>query len=277
MADQDRDEPSLELPSLRFGRRRRRRKAAAAAAAAEPATEPQHEPEPAPEPEPEPEPQPEMRSDEDTIATTVLDDPLSGPYREAHPEPADDTRVEPAADEASEQERPLFADEPGPEEEDVDTVVAAQELPAEDEQPEATRERRKRRRRPSLPSIGGMPAAILTGVLVGALTVGLTAAALRGCEAVKGTSSCGGPGLLLLTVILVLGILLGAFLLRAFGVADPGSTSFLAVGLLAVLTLLFLMDALFMWWIVIVVPALAVVTFALAHWVTVAFIEPGES
>ncbi len=71
-------------------------------------------------------------------------------------------------------------------------------------------------------------------------------------------------------------IVLGSFLLRAFGVPDPGSTSFLAVGLLAVLTLLFLMDVLFTWWIIIVVPALAILTFALAHWVTVAFIEPSE-
>ena len=35
---------------------------------------------------------------------------------------------------------------------------------------------------------------------------------------------------------------------------DPGSTSFLAVGLLAVVALLFLVDVLFEWWMIIVIP-----------------------
>ena len=271
MADQDRDEPSLELPSLGFGRKRRRRKAKAAA-------EPEPTPEPEPEPTPEPEPEPEQAPD--TGSTTVHDDPLSGPYEGSEEE----TRVQPAAVEEpaadTAQGRPLFADErPEHAAEDAGAaapVIAAQERSPDEDPGAAPGERRKERRAFSLPSIGGMPAAIVTGALVGALTVGLTWAALRGCEAVKGTSSCGGPGLLLLVVILILAILLGSFLLRAFGVPDPGSNSFLAVGLLAVLTLLFLMDALFSWWILVVVPVLAILTFALAHWVTVAFIEPAE-
>lgn len=275
MADQDRDEPSLELPSLRFGRRRRRKKAEVAA-------ETPAAPEPTPEPTPEPEPGPTAEPDHaaDTSSTTVLDDPLTGPYEGSD----DETRVEPAAvDEPgadTAQGRPLFADErpedPREVDDDAAPAMASEERSPDEDQGATPGERRKERRPFSLPSIGGMPAAIVTGALVGALTVGLTWAALRGCEAVKGTSSCGGPGLLLLVVILILAILLGSFLLRAFGVPDPGSTSFLAVGLLAVLTLLFLMDALFTWWILVVVPVLAILTFALAHWVTVAFIEPLE-
>ena len=38
---------------------------------------------------------------------------------------------------------------------------------------------------------------------------------------------------------------------------DPGSTSFLAVGLLAVVALLFLVDVLFDWWMIIVIPVVS--------------------
>ena len=114
-------------------------------------------------------------------------------------------------------------------------------------------------------------AALATGLLVGALTVLLTWLSQRGCEAVQGTSSCGEPGLLLLLAILVVMVLVGASALRLARVADPGSTSFLAVGLLTVLALLFLVGSLFEWWVVIVVPALSMLTFALSHWVTTSF------
>ncbi|MGH3361797.1 MAG: hypothetical protein ACRDOM_04990 [Nocardioides sp.] len=271
MADEDRDEPSLELPSLGFGRRRRRKRRKTAAAADEsapgPTPEPEPDPEPVPEPDPEPGPEPAAEPVAETSPTTILDDPVSGPHEETRVRPA--TTGAPEAGDSAEQGRPLFSDETPP------------ESGSDDAQPAASRKERRRERKERRgarpPSVGGMPAAIITGALVGALTVGLTWAALRGCEAVKGASSCGGPGLLLLVAILVAMIVLGSFLLRAWGVPDPGSTSFLAVGLLAVLTLLFLMDALFDWWIVIIIPVLAILTFALAHWVTVAFIEPGDS
>jgi hypothetical protein len=133
------------------------------------------------------------------------------------------------------------------------------------------REERKEGRPPrefSLPRIGGFPAAILTGVLVGVITVGLTWGGFRLCEFARGTSSCGDPGFLLLLVILVAMVLLGSSLLRAWGLPDPGSTSFLGVGLLAVMVLLFLVQTIFSWWMVLVIPGVAAATFALAHWVT---------
>ncbi|GAB3762166.1 hypothetical protein GCM10027600_05520 [Nocardioides ginsengisegetis] len=136
--------------------------------------------------------------------------------------------------------------------------------------------RRARAPRRTLPAVGGMTAAVLTGLLVGVITVGLTWASLHLCEVAKGTSSCGGPGFLLLLAIMIAMVFLGSLLLRAFGVTDPGSTSFLAVGLLAVLALLFLVDVLFNWWMIIVIPVFSVLTFALAHWVTTAFIEPAD-
>ena len=116
---------------------------------------------------------------------------------------------------------------------------------------------------------------MVTGALVGVISVGLTWTSLRLCEVVRGTSSCGGPGYLLLLLILVAMVLLGTALLRALGVPEPGSTSFLAVGLLAVLTLLFLVGVLFHWWMILVLPACSALTFAAAHWVTTTFVEPG--
>ena len=140
----------------------------------------------------------------------------------------------------------------------------------------ARRTRRPRRPRRTLTGIGALAAAVLTGLLVGVITVGLTSASLRLCEVTRGTSSCGGPGFLLLLAIMVAMVFLGSLLLRVLGVAEPGSTSFLAIGLLAVLVLLFLVDVLFAWWMIIVIPVFSVLTFALAHWVTTAFIEPAD-
>jgi hypothetical protein len=111
---------------------------------------------------------------------------------------------------------------------------------------------------------------------VGLVIVGLTAASFRLCEVVKGTSSCGGPGLLLLLAIFGGAVFLGAGMLRAFRVVDPASTSFLAVGLLCVLSLLFLVDVIFAWWMIITIPLIAMGTFALSHWVTTALIEPAD-
>jgi hypothetical protein len=131
-------------------------------------------------------------------------------------------------------------------------------------------------REPREPWLGGRAAAVLTGLLVGALIVAATAGSLRVCTAVKGTSSCGGPGFFLLLAILIVAVLVGAALLRAARVPEPGSTSFLAVGLLSVVTLLFLVGSIFEWWMVIVIPLVSVATFLLSHWVTVTFIDPGE-
>jgi hypothetical protein len=132
------------------------------------------------------------------------------------------------------------------------------------------------RRAPREPWLEGRPAAVLTGLLVGALIVAATAGSLRLCTAVQGTSSCGGPGLFLLVAILLAAVLVGAALLKAAAVPQPGSTSFLAVGLLSVVALLFLVGSIFEWWMVIVVPLVSVATFLLSHWVTTTYIEPED-
>jgi hypothetical protein len=122
-----------------------------------------------------------------------------------------------------------------------------------------------------IPTVPRQVAVTVTGVLVGLLAVGLTWLLLRFCEVVSGTSSCGGgPGLLLLLLALATLAVVGAGMLRAFGVPQPGSTSVLAVGLVAVLALLFLVDVLLARWMVLVIPALTALAFVLAHAVTTA-------
>ena len=128
------------------------------------------------------------------------------------------------------------------------------------------------------PLLDMYPAAAVTGAVVGAALVLLTWLSLRGCEAVRGTSTCtGGPGLLLLVATFVVSILLGSTLLKTFRIPDPGSSSFLAVGLVAVVALLFLIDALDHWSMIIVIPVLSVGAYLASVWVTKTFVEPTDT
>jgi hypothetical protein len=132
------------------------------------------------------------------------------------------------------------------------------------------------RRQVSLPTVGAMPAAVVTGALVGLSAVGLTWIGLRGCSAVRGTSSCGDPGYLLVLAIVVVMAVTGRALLRAGRVPQAGSTSVLATALMAVLTMLFLMGSLEDTWMIVVVPVLGAAAFALAQWVTSSNTSPGD-
>ena len=137
--------------------------------------------------------------------------------------------------------------------------------------PDAPPRPRRGRSRPHLPSVSvsGLPAAAVTGVAVGGLAVLLAWLAGVGCEVVRGTSACGGgPGLLLLAVVLALLALAGSALLRLLGVPHPGSTSVLAVGILAVLVLVFLLGSLDTWWALVTVPLASAVAFCASWWVT---------
>lgn len=244
MADKDQDGPSLEMPSLGFGRRKKGKKATVEA----PVETPTAESTPAEE-------------------STAVMEPVAATPRA--PTPA---RAAPAP--APAPERPLFADEaPSSVEPAVKTEPVA--TPEPESQPiGGERKAPKEKREFTLPDIGGVPASMITGLLVGAIMVGLTWAGFRLCEVVQGTQACGNPGFLLLVAIVVAMVWLGSVLLKAWGIPDPGSTSFLGVGLLAVLALLFLVDVLFSWWMIIVIPVIAMLTYALSHWVTTAFVEP---
>jgi hypothetical protein len=143
--------------------------------------------------------------------------------------------------------------------------------------PAPTRKASRPPRQPrGTPLVPGRVAAAVVGLLVGGIVVGLTYASFGLCEEVRGTNSCGGPGFFLLVAILVAAVLVGALVLRLCRVPDPGSTSFLAVGLTSVIALLFLVDALFEWWMLIVIPLVSILTFLLAHWVTTTFVEPAR-
>jgi hypothetical protein len=161
----------------------------------------------------------------------------------------------------------IFDDTSEPTAAEVPTpVVTTHAQPQEPDEP----------RPPRGPWLGGTPAAVLTGLFTGVLIVAATAGSLHICSAVKGTSSCGGPGFFLLVAILVVAVLIGSAMLRAARVPEPTSTSFLAIGLLSVIALLFLVGSIFEWWMIVVIPLASVATFLLSYWVTTSFIEPGD-
>jgi hypothetical protein len=239
MADEDQQDAAAKLePPRLFGRKKDRRASA-------------------------PEPTPEPADVEDTQVSA--------------PEPApgvDDTRVDAAAVLATppeEQAPPLFADE-------VQTVPASEPEPAREPRPAKAAKPVKEPKapKPARQPLPGRLAAALTGLAIGLALVGATAGALRGCEEVQNTATCGTAGFPLLVLIVVLMIVLGSVLLRTFKVPDPGSTSFLAVGLVSVVALLFFIDVIDAWWMIIAIPAVSVAAYLVSHWVTTTFIEPAE-
>jgi hypothetical protein len=242
MADEEQQEAAAKLEPPRLFGRKKGRKASA------------------------PEPTPEPAGVEDT---QVIE-----------PEPApevDDTRVDAAPVPPAppgEQAPPLFADE-------VQTVPASQPKPAREPRPAKAAKPVKEPKAPKAPKAPRQPlqgrlAAALTGLVIGLALVGATAGALRGCEEVQNTPTCGTAGFPLLVLIVVLMIVLGSVLLRAFKVPDPGSTSFLAVGLVSVVALLFFIEVIDAWWMIIAIPAVSVAAYLVSHWVTTTFIEPAE-
>lgn len=132
----------------------------------------------------------------------------------------------------------------------------------------------KSSRRPRLRTIKlpGWVAALVTGLLMGLLIVGLTAAFERGCAAIRGTSSCGSAGLWLNLLSLIIAIVVGSLLLKLFGQTDTGSTSFLAVGLVVVIAMLFFLGSIFSWQMIIVIPVLSALAYLAAQWVTSSFV-----
>ncbi len=117
---------------------------------------------------------------------------------------------------------------------------------------------------------------LLVGAVVGVAAVLMTYGSLRLCDAATGTASCGGgPGLLMLLAILIALTYLGGWLLRGFGISDAGSTSFLAVGLVAVVAMLFLVDSLDEWSGAVLVPVVTVLAYALSWRVTATLVDAG--
>lgn len=242
MPDDEPERPSLEPPKL-FGRKRTKRT-------------------PAPEPAPEPSASTDDDPTEETIAepTAVLDAVPATAPETVDDEPTfvdagvDDTETETSAVGTTKQARAVRETAPA--------ESSAPVEPARERRPEGT------------PLLAGRPAALVTGLLVGGFLVAAVWLGFRGCEAVRGTSSCGtGPGMAALVGIFVLAVVAGRYLLAAFQVPDPSATSFLAVGLTGVIALLFLVDVLDTRPMAIVIPVITAATFLLSWWVTTTFVE----
>ena len=140
---------------------------------------------------------------------------------------------------------------------------------------------KKARRRPALPSLSvGHPllAAAVAGVVVGLVGVVLLSLVGRACSSVRGVDSCGGGlGLLALLAAAAVEVILGAVLLKGQQLSDPTSTSFLAVGMVAVAAMALFFGALSSAWMFLVLPLLTGVTFVIASWITTVFVEdPGS-
>ena len=163
---------------------------------------------------------------------------------------------------------------------DVDVVDAPETVTTVDAAPKAPskpvpRPARAPRDR-STPLLPGRPAAVLSGLGAGLALLGFTWLGFQGCEAVRGTSSCGtGPGMVALVVIFVLAVAVGAVLLSQFDVPDPGATSFLGTGLTGVVYLL-LVEQLDNWTILVVVPVVTALTFLVSWWVTTTYVDTDD-
>lgn len=262
-----------------------------AEAAPQPEPDPVAEPEATPDPEPEPQPTPQKVAEPVPAAKTPADRPapaakaekaaaVAAPVRKtAAAKPA----VKPAAEKSAAAARSGAS---------ASTAVAkATDAPkrtrpraklAPDIEPEpltrADHEDAEIVARADEPPLLSLyPAAAVTGVVVGGAMILLIWVSLRGCEAIRDTSTCsGGPGFLLLVATFVLCVLLGSTLLKVFAIPDPGSGSFLAVGLIAVAALVFLIEVLDHWSMVIVIPLIGVGAYLASVWVTKTFVEPGD-
>jgi hypothetical protein len=256
-ADKSGDEPNLELPSFGF---RRKKKDRPVEAAPEPVTEAPAPAEPVDRaPEPTEVIAPAATEAVPPVASVPTDEPVA---RAAEPR-REDTSVlpltpPPAPSEAAGQDAPVAVDQ--------------EATPVEQPVKPARRQRDPLR----LPLVPGPVAAVVTGLVCGFLTFFLALASARGCQAVRGVGSCGGFGLFALLVVLTLTVLIGGLLLRAFRVSDPMSTSFLGIGLMAVVVMLFFLGAIDSPWMLAVIPVLTAITFLVSWWVTTKFVDVGD-
>src|SRR5262245_27750602 len=111
-------------------------------------------------------------------------------------------------------------------------------------------------RRPRRPrNVPGPLAAAAAGAAAGLVLVGGTWAAMHLCTLVRGTSSCGLPGVGLLLLIVVVAGIAGSLVMSYLGVAAHASASALGTGLVVVIVLLALLPYDDRWWMAVVVPA----------------------
>ena len=110
--------------------------------------------------------------------------------------------------------------------------------------------------------------AAVVGLVAGLALVGLVGVTLQACDAARGNTSCGGPGLFVLFIILAL-ITVGATrLLRWWGFGDAGTVAFLGIAVTAIVVLVFLTAHLQSLSMVLVIPVLTGLAFVLSDWVS---------
>lgn len=270
MGEKESDKPAqvnLEMPSFGLRRKKKSRGEAEEPAAAEPAVVEPAAPEAEQAPEAAPEAVTEVSAPAE-VASAAEVAPAPAPEVSPEPEPAPTSRFAPPATEvaAPAEAAPAVAPakpvrEPEPE--------AADEAPAKKQ----VKVQLPEFKAPRLPVIPTMTASAITGVVIGLLACVGTYLGLNGCEAIKNTDSCGGPGLLLVLAILAIMVVAGTYLLKLFAVRDAGSVSFMAVGMLSMLVLAILIPWIFEWFMLIVVPVLGAGCYMLAHYVTALFDE----
>ncbi len=269
MAEKDRDDAldklSLDRPKL-FGRR----KGTAApqpkpGVAPTPASEPEQDvvapaPEPVagdthrfapPGPTPEPAPAPAPVPDR---APAPAPAPAPPAHAKAPAAPTPGTRTE---------DEPVRAATDSPRRSAAALTALRAKLPSRSE-PGTAGERSEPRERWTPPA-AGVQAVAVVGLLTGVLIYGLSLGTLKACEAVRGTSSCGGAGYLYLMAILVAAALVGGWALDRCSIPDPRATALLAVGIVAVVVLLILVPVLFSWTMVLVIPLVATLAFLGSH------------
>ncbi|MGH3447634.1 MAG: hypothetical protein ACRDQA_06785 [Nocardioidaceae bacterium] len=110
--------------------------------------------------------------------------------------------------------------------------------------------------------------ATVAGIFSGLLAVGLVWAGLHGCDAVRGRPSCGGWGIGMLVIIVVVMLLVGAMVGKVLQVPDAGVVAFFGVTLALILMLLFAVDHAFSIWMVVVLPLVTAACFAAASVLT---------
>lgn len=118
-----------------------------------------------------------------------------------------------------------------------------------------------------IPLLNALPASIVTGAVVGLVSVGLGLASKSLFNELRGVSAGGGRwGSLTFVVVAFIAFVLGELLLSAFGAAQARLTSFLGVVLTIVAMLGLFLGLADTAWGLVIVPLVAVVSYVLAFW-----------
>ncbi|AXT86264.1 hypothetical protein C6I20_14460 [Aeromicrobium sp. A1-2] len=118
-----------------------------------------------------------------------------------------------------------------------------------------------------IPHIEPRLASIITGAVVGLVSIGFALLALEIFTQVRGVASGGGRwGSLTFVVVAFGAFFLGNLLLSAFGTAQPGLISFLGVVLAIVAILALFLGLAETQWAFLLVPTLGALTYATSNW-----------